>query len=93
MPYRDSVGVTGDRNFASNNDYLNSLCHLHCKEGVTGAISFTKGFYTKICKHLGINYKELSRLGKAVLKAHAIDTLQLRHGGDCFFQGDCYTKK
>ena len=53
---------------------LNALCNEHLKEGKTGALSFTKGFYVKLCKHLGIEYKSLSKLGKAVLKADAIET-------------------
>ncbi len=70
---------------------LNALCWQYHKEGVTGAISFKAGFYKILCAELKINYKDLSRVGKAVLKSDAIDTMSLRQG-DNFKQGQYYLK-
>ena len=70
---------------------LNDLCKDHCKEGKTGAISFTKGFYIKLCSQLGIKYSSLTKTGKAALKGDAIDTLNMRYD-DNFKNGLYYEK-
>lgn len=66
---------------------LKTLCDDHYREGITGAISFSSPFYKLLCKELKINYKQLSRLGRAVLKADAIDTL---NGKDEHFKNSEY---
>ena len=70
-------------------DLLN-LCHELAVEGVTGAISFKSPFYKTVCSELGIKYKDLSRLGKAVLKADAIDSLNSSREQHRFKEGKYY---
>lgn len=50
------------------------LCQELGYETPTGRINFKSPFYTIVCKKLGIKYGNLTRLGKAKLKADAIET-------------------
>ncbi len=81
-------------------DELSKLCQEYGYEGKTGVVMFKSPFYKLLCKKLGIKWGELSRVGKAMLRANAIDTYCYNYDinskrfntESCFQDGSHYMK-
>lgn len=51
-----------------------TLCDEYGYENRYGAVHFSRGFFPKLCKELGIDWRSLTRNGRARLKSDAIQT-------------------
>jgi len=70
--------------YSKNTTYSEDICFEYGYERNSGIISFKSPFFSLACKHIGIEWKRLSRTGKAILKAQAIDIFNQGNNGTMF---------